>query len=299
MPAAESPYIAWLGRAGADSTALGGKGASLDRLVTMGFRVPPGFCVTTAAFRLQREAIPDAGAADLATKITAAPLEGEIDDALQVALEALARELSALGPAPSFAVRSSAIGEDGSAASYAGLHDTELGVELEEVPAAVRRCWASLWSPPAAAYRTRRGLDDADAAMAVVVQALVPADAAAVAFTRHPVTGRDDQLVITGVRGLGDEMVAGTVTPDTWVIDRATRSVLTFDPGASPHGAALDATELASLVDLCLEVEARFGAPVDIEAAVAGGQWYLLQARPITTGNPAGATAGAAAGATA
>jgi pyruvate,water dikinase len=125
--------------------------------------------------------------------------------------------------------------------------------------------------------------------MAVVVQALVPADAAAVVFTRHPVTGRDDQLVITAVRGLGDAMVSGTVTPDTYVVERSSRSVATFEPGEDPRGAALDATTLDALIALSLNVEARFGEAVDIEAAVAGGTWYLLQARPITTGAPVAA----------
>jgi pyruvate,water dikinase len=119
--------------------------------------------------------------------------------------------------------------------------------------------------------------------MAVVVQELVPADASAVAFTRHPGTGRDDQVVVTTARGLGEAMVSGTVTPDTFVIDKATRSTVEFTAGD-----ALDRpvtpTQLAELVDLVLEVEARYGSAVDVEAAISAGTWYLLQARPITTG---------------
>jgi pyruvate,water dikinase len=184
-----------------------------------------------------------------------------------------------------FAVRSSAIGEDGTDASYAGLHETELGVAADDVEAAVRRCWASLWSGPAMAYRARRGLPLDGGAMAIVVQALVPADAAIVAFTRHPVTGRADQLVITAVRGLGDAMVSGTVTPDTFVVDRDRRVVTDYTPGEG-DGPAIGGPVLDELIDLILRVEAGFGAPVDIEAAVSGGTWYLLQARPITTGAP-------------
>jgi pyruvate,water dikinase len=120
--------------------------------------------------------------------------------------------------------------------------------------------------------------------MAVVVQSLVPADASAVAFTRHPVTGREDQLVLTAVRGLGDAMVAGTVTPDTYVIDKTSGAVLAFEPGEGPATPALSARALDELVRLCLAVEERFGQAVDIEAAMAGETWYLLQARPITTG---------------
>ena len=185
-----------------------------------------------------------------------------------------------------FAVRSSGIGEDSSAASYAGLHETELGVEPDGVADAVRRCWASLWSAPAVAYRDRRGLAHDGGGMAVVVQALVPADAAAVVFTRHPVTGRSDQLVVTGVRGLGDAMVSGTVTPDTWVVDKVSRVTVEYAPGDQAPGvagAAIDRPLLDELVRLALDVEQGFAAPVDIEAAAAAGTWYLLQARPITT----------------
>ena len=120
--------------------------------------------------------------------------------------------------------------------------------------------------------------------MAVVVQSLVPADAAAVAFTRHPVTGREDQLVITAVRGLGDAMVSGTVTPDTYVLDKASLETVDFEPGEGEE--ALDAPMLQELARLCLQVEAGFGRAVDIEAAATDRTWYLLQARPITTGAP-------------
>jgi pyruvate,water dikinase len=299
--------IEWLGRADGDAEALGGKGASLDRLAKLGFRVPPGFCLTTAAFRAQLEAIHEearasilepSGNANLAAALASERISPAVEEALREAIAALVEQVGGLSEAePRFAVRSSAVAEDGAVASYAGLHETELDVAPGMVPSAVRRCWASLWSPVATAYRQRRGLSDEDAEIAVVVQALVPADAAAVVFTRHPVTHRDDQLVITAVRGLGEAMVAGTVTPDTWVVDRATRAVLTFEPGDGGRGEALDADSLGDLVGVSLEVEARFERPVDIEAAIARGTWYLLQARPITTGAPitaAGATTSAA-----
>lgn len=137
------------------------------------------------------------------------------------------------------------------------------------------------------AYRRRRGIAMDGGGMAVVVQALVPADAAAVVFTRHPVTGRTDQVVITGVRGLGEAMVSGTVTPDTWVVDRASGRTVDYTPGdraAGQAGAALEPSLLDALTSLALSVEAGFGGPVDLEAAAAGGSWFLLQARPITTG---------------
>jgi rifampicin phosphotransferase len=275
----EGALVEWLGAADSGPEELGGKGASLDRLLKLGYRVPPGFCVTTTAFRRQRAASDDSG-----SEVVDLPLDGELRDELAASV---ARLVDMAAPSvdgvPRFAIRSSAVGEDGSTASFAGLHETELGVGPEDVGPAVRRCWASLWSAPAIAYRARRGLPDADAAMATVVQALVPAEASAVAFTRHPVTGRDDQVVVTTSRGLGDAMVSGTVTPDTYVIDRATRAVVAYERGDEHVGGALEESVVVELVDLCLRVEMDLGRAVDIEAARTAGRWFLLQARPITT----------------
>ena len=296
MPLPAARTVEWLGAADGDAAALGGKAASLDRLAKLGFRIPPGFCLTTQAFDLQVRAVSararergDGGAFEgnrLAEALEATPLIDEIAEPLARAVQRLTQTPTAHDARPSFAVRSSAIGEDGTAASYAGLHETELGVAGADVEASVRRCWASLWSAPALAYRSRRGLAKERVAMAVVVQELVAADAAAVAFTRHPVTGRADQLVITAVRGLGEAMVSGTVTPDTFVVDRDSLAVLEFTPGDDALVPSIDDAALRTLAALCLEVETKFGAAVDVEAAMAAGEWYLLQARPITTTAP-------------
>lgn len=309
---APASSVQWLGIADADVHLVGGKAASLDRLARLGFRIPPGFCLTTDAFHAQLAAIPGAAGAmamlpDEAARarLTRAFEETPLEPHLRLDLEeALARLIGELAEhhaaAPLFAVRSSGIGEDSSAASYAGLHETELGVPPGGVEAAVRRCWASLWSAAALAYRQRKGLPPDGGGMAVVIQALVPADSAVVVFTRHPVTGTDD-LVITAVRGLGESMVAGTVTPDTFVVERSGLGMVEFVPGDATgrlvatgtggttavrdgsSGPALDVPEVRELAELSLAVERGFNAPVDIEAAIAGGRWYLLQARPITT----------------
>jgi pyruvate,water dikinase len=305
--------IEWLGATEGDVRLVGGKAASLDRLARLGFRIPPGFCITTDAFHAQLAAmpggleevarLPDEGARSrLTDAFERTVLSAVVREALEGSIARLVDELADLDVTiPLFAVRSSGIGEDGTAASYAGLHETELGVAPAGVEAAVRRCWASLWSIPAVAYRVRRNLPLDGGGMAVVVQSLVPADASAVVFTRHPVT-RTDDLVITAVRGLGESMVSGTVIPDTVVLDRRSLEVVDYAPGdrgsrivASDDGgvievpdesrdAALDGDLLDELVDLALRVERGFGEPVDIEAAAAAGRWFLLQARPITTG---------------
>jgi len=287
--------IQWLGDAIGGSDLLGGKAASIDRLARLGVATPPGFCITTDAFRRElldgpmRDVaagalaeLPDEGArrtlVALATDVT---LTGELGSALTAALDRLdgAASFGTDGPAR-LAVRSSAVGEDGAFSSFAGMHDTELGVTRDEVEPAVRRCWASLWSERAIDYRTLRGLPLDGGAMAVVVQALVPASAAAVVFTRHPVTGRADQLLVNAVLGLGDSIVSGDVTPDMYVLEKD--GIAVCEKEVSGQG-ALDDGQLHELVELSLHVEDRFGQPVDLEAAYADGRWYLLQARPITT----------------
>jgi len=290
--------VAWLDGAEVDAARVGGKGASLNRLARAGFRIPPGFCLTTDAFAAQLEGLPGAvvlrsdpaGLADEPTRtaLTDAMLAGPLTESVAAALAApLARLCGASLSAPDaparLAVRSSAVAEDGAGASFAGLHDTELGLTADDVTQAVLRCWASLWSARAVAYRARRGMPADGGAMAVVIQALVPAEAAAVAFTRHPVTGRSDRVLINAVPGLGEAMVSGTVTPDTIVVDKASGAVVEYTLGDPQTGRALRDDVLDELVHLCLAVESAFGAAVYIEAAHAHKGWYLLQARPITT----------------
>lgn len=290
--------VAWLDEADVERGRIGGKAASLNRLASFGFRIPPGFCLTTDAFAEQAASLPGVGILEVdpgallesATRgafvdaMRAGPLSPSVAAALAGPLERLANlGLGESGGPPLLAVRSSGVAEDGAAASFAGLHDTELGLTADEVAPAILRCWASLWSERAVGYRARHGLALDGDAMAVVVQALVPAQAAAIVFTRHPVSGRSDQLLINAAPGLGEAMVSGLVTPDTIVVDKATRTVSEFTPGDSGGGPVLAHDVRDELVGLSIEVERAFGAPVDIEAAHADDGWYLLQARPITT----------------
>jgi pyruvate,water dikinase len=290
--------VAWLDETDVERDRIGGKAASLNRLASFGFRIPPGFCLTTDAFAIQAASLPGSealhgdpaalrnGAARraLVEAMSAGPLAPSVASALVGPLARLATlGLGEAGRPPLLAVRSSGVAEDGTAASFAGLHDTELGLTTDEVAPAILRCWASLWSERAVGYRARRGLALDGDAMAVVVQALVPARAAAIVFTRHPVSGRSDQLLINAAPGLGEAMVSGMVTPDTIVVEKATRAVSEFTPGDFGGGPALANDVRDELVGLSLEVERAFGAPVDIEAAQADDGWYLLQARPITT----------------
>lgn len=296
MQAADRPrLVEWLGAAEALAKdwdgLLGGKGAGLERLLRMGAPTPQGFCLTTEAFRHHLRtgshaaeasaairALPAHDARQTLTRLlTDAPLEDGLAADLNTGLKRLA--VAHGGTEARFAVRSSALGEDGGAASFAGVHETELELAPEEVPRAIRRCWASLWSDRALKYRAAHGLP-MDGAMAVVVQVLIPADAAAVVFTRHPVTRREDQVLVNAVRGLGESLVSGTVTPDEIVVDKITLRTLAFVPGQA--GTVLNDQQVRELTAISLDLEEKFGRPIDIEAAHAGGQWHILQARPIT-----------------
>lgn len=266
----------------ADAARIGGKGHSLARTADAGLPVPPGFVVTTDAYRRLQPTGVRADAAFVAR---------------------FADALRQLGDGP-VAVRSSATGEDGSETSFAGQQETILGARgLDAVLDAVERCWASLHTERAKAYRAKQGVTEAGLAMAVVVQELVPADAAGVLFTRDPLDATGRRMLVEASWGLGEVVVSGRVTPDRFTLDRDTGAVLDRQlgakdvrvttageepvPDADLSRFCLCDSELSLLADLGRRVEAFDGEPRDIEWAVAGGRVYLLQSRPITVATAA------------
>jgi pyruvate,water dikinase len=177
------------------------------------------------------------------------------------------------------AVRSSACAEDSELASFAGQQETYLHVQgAAEVCARVVDCWASFFSERALFYRARKGSLD-DLAMAVVVQRMVAPEKAGVLFTVDPVQRRRDRMVVEAVFGLGDQVVSGQVTPDHYVVDRA--GVRRLE--RLVNGGVLTDDELARLAELGVALERHFGRPQDIEWAIADGEIFLLQSRPVTT----------------
>ncbi|HYY80367.1 MAG TPA: PEP/pyruvate-binding domain-containing protein, partial [Actinomycetes bacterium] len=233
---------------------MGTKAASLARLLGAGFPVPPGVVVTAAA------------ATDW--------------DQARERLRAHAAELGG-GQGRRFAVRSSAGAEDLAGASFAGQYETVLDAGLDELPDAVRRVFGSAESARVAAYRQAHpgagGPSGSGAGMAVLVQVMVAADAAGVAFTANPLTGDRDEVVISAVRGLGERLVAGQATGDQWVVrdDQARRT------RASEQ--AIDTDQARRIAALVRRVHAHLASPQDLEWAIAtDGQLWLLQARPMT-----------------
>ncbi|MEV4748639.1 PEP/pyruvate-binding domain-containing protein [Streptosporangium sp. NPDC049248] len=292
---------------------VGGKAANLGVLTTAGFPVPPGRCVTTEAYRrvTERTALKD-----LLTALATTPAE---DVATLSALAAKAREAVLAAPVPDdiadaarsgangpVAVRSSATAEDLPHASFAGQQDTYLNViGADAVLDAVRRCWASLWTDRAVAYRAANGIDHGAVRLAVVIQEMVSSEVAGVMFTANPVTGRRHEAVIDASPGLGEAVVSGAVNPDHFVLDTATGriterrlgdkqvAVRSLAGGGVEHvetpadpvaRACVTDAQLGALAELGDRVERHYGTPQDIEWAVdAAGVLWLTQARPITT----------------
>lgn len=293
--------VAWPAEAPDGVDVVGGKAASVARLARLGLPAPEGFVVAAGAFdaylraagatELVRElsaALPDdEAAARLAALVHEHPLPEPLASELADAVERL---VATVGRRP-LAVRSSGVQEDSADSSFAGQHETVLGVEPDDVELALRRCWASLWSPRAVAYRASHGLPAAEPAdMAVLVQPLVQAVASAVVFTVNPVTGDREEIVVDAARGLGEQIVSGAVTADMIVLDRVTLRPLRIGEGSETPAdgdapTAVSVADAAELAELCLRAERSFGTPLDVEAAHDGHGWSLLQARPITTVN--------------
>jgi pyruvate,water dikinase len=280
-----------------DAVAIaGGKGASLSRMAAAGLPVPPGFVVSAAAFRAFLEScggleliagltgrldVEDADAVEQAAHgihrlILATPVPGSLAQAIRAAHAGLARgEL--------VAVRSSAVSEDGTTASFAGQQETYLNVRgVEDVLRRVRDCWASFFSPRALFYRAQKA-DLADTRMAVVVQEMVQADKSGVMFTADPIRNRRECMVIEGAPGLGDAIVSGEVTPDHYVVSRRDGSLLESFIPHQERGRVLAEAELQRLQRLGVRLEEFFGAPQDVEWCMRGAELLLLQSRPITT----------------
>jgi phosphoenolpyruvate synthase/pyruvate phosphate dikinase len=290
-----------------DLAVAGGKGANLGELVRAGFPVPPGFVVSTAGYdrfvarndldkTIARALYEDDGAAVRAA-FEAAPIPPEVEEEILAAYRQL-------GYSP-VAVRSSATAEDLPEAAFAGQQETFLNVVgTEALLDAVRRCWASLWTDRAIAYRQRQDIDQWTVKIAIVVQRMAAADVAGVLFTANPVMGARDEVVIEASPGLGEAVVSGLVTPDHFVLRKrwwgwsiverrpGRREVVirARSGGGTEHIENAADTDVPALPDRALRrlarlgaaIERHFGRPQDIEWAWANGELVILQARPIT-----------------
>ncbi|HET9647969.1 MAG TPA: PEP/pyruvate-binding domain-containing protein [Microlunatus sp.] len=309
MPATRASAIVPIAEAALDPAELGGKAAGLVRLAAAGLPVPDGFVITTRAYF---DYLDEHGLAPRIERLLDDPeqiarlfAEHPLPDALVAdVLEAYAD----LGE-PAVAVRSSATAEDLPEASFAGQQETYLNIHTPlALLEAVRRCWASLWTGRAIAYRERQRLDPGTThralGIAVVVQELVAADAAGIMFTADPVSGDADLIEIDAAWGLGEAVVGGEVSADTFrvhgpsgtlvssvIADKVVMTVRGRDgthtrpvPARRRRRAALESGQAEQLAALGRRIADLYEAPVDVEWARRGDELYILQARPITAG---------------
>jgi pyruvate,water dikinase len=311
-------YVLGFDVIGRDQVGLvGGKAARLGELSRLeGILVPAGFCVTTDAFhRIMTDAPPIDEQLERLTSVVPedAPSIRSVSADIRHAVEgvtipddlatAITKAVTELGGDAAYAIRSSATAEDLPNASFAGQQDTFLNVVgTEAILEHISRCWASLFTERAVAYRLQNGIDHGLVQMAVVVQQMVEPHAAGVAFTADPVTSNRNVVCVEATFGLGEALVSGRVTPDVYRVrngEITSRSVATkpLTVRASPAGGtedvavgselqdqpALTDAQVVSLARLGRRIEENFRCPQDIEWCLVGDDFHIVQSRPITT----------------
>ncbi|HHV79883.1 MAG TPA: phosphoenolpyruvate synthase [Firmicutes bacterium] len=331
-------YVKWFQELSKNDVPLvGGKGANLGEMSRAGMPVPPGFCITAEAYKyfvetsgiqeyvrqaLKGVNVDDIRALDEVTReirsrIVSATVPGPIEAEIRQAFEELRK-----GEEIAVAVRSSATAEDLPEASFAGQQDTYLNVKgIESVLTSVKKCWASLWNARATSYREKHGFNHMSVYLSVVVQKMVDADRAGVAFSTNPVNRSTAEIMINASWGLGEAVVSGQVTPDEYIVEKGSfriKEKIVSDKkimaARKPDGGVamvevadylgpdhvtrqcLSDEEIVELAKRVVSIENHYCFPQDIEWAYSerDKRFYLLQARPITTlgKQPGGAPVG-------
>jgi len=301
-----------------DTPLVGGKGANLGEMTHAGFPIPFGFCLTTAAFQQFIESYAEAD--DIYTlldTITTDDVENVRIVGLRVrqallevpipndVADAVRQSWQEIGADHAYAVRSSATAEDLPDASFAGQQDTFLNIIGEAAMLdAIRRCWVSLFTDRAILYRCQNNFSHREVELSVVVQKMVMSEISGILFTADPLTGHRHTLTIDASFGLGEALVSGLVSPDAYRVDKRTRTILdrqiadkkiaifpVKDGGtrqetlssALREQSVLADDQILALAKMGCQIESHYGIPQDIEWAIADGQIYLLQSRPITS----------------
>jgi len=300
-----------------DTHLAGGKGASLGEIAGAGFSVPPGFVILASAFErflqetdinieieaaLDKVNYQDINSVDQASRL----IRDVIHDARMP--EDLEKEI--LMAFDKFkvkfvAVRSSATAEDSSTASWAGELESYLNTTEKNLLGRVKDCWSSLFTPRAIVYRNEKGMRKSKVSVAVVVQKMVQAEISGICFTIHPVTKDKSQLIIEAGWGLGEAIVGGYITPDSYVVDKRNWKCLDINvseqekmfmreksgkgniwasvPKKMKNKQKLNGKQIIELAKICVSIEKHYKFPCDIEWAMEGGKFYIVQSRPITT----------------
>jgi len=297
-----------------DIVIAGGKGANLGELLKINILVPPGFVVLASAFerfleendinveiatRLNKINIEDIesveeGSEILRDLILKAEMSKEIEKEILAAFKKL--------KAKYVEVRSSATAEDSKIDSWAGELETYLNTTKENSIENVKKCWASLYTPRAIFYRFKRGLNKKPVSVAVVIQKMIQSEVSGVCFTVHPVNRNKNQMIIEACWGLGEILVQGKITPDTYIIQKSNLKILDINknpqnemiirlkngtrnaliPKSKKERQKLSEKEIKELAKICLKIENHYKDPQDIEWTLEKNKFYIVQARPIT-----------------
>ncbi|MEI8343465.1 MAG: PEP/pyruvate-binding domain-containing protein [Candidatus Moraniibacteriota bacterium] len=298
-----------------DTDIAGGKGASLGEMLNNGVQVPNGFVVLSTTFdkflqatgltetiaqilesiNPQENAEIDSASEEIKKIIKQAEMSLEIADEIKKQFEMLDAEF--------VAVRSSATAEDGAENAWAGQLDSYLNTTKDNLLEKVQNCWASLFTARAIFYRFEKGLDKTKISVAVVVQKMVNSEKSGIAFSVHPVTEDRNHIIIEAGFGLGEAVVSGQITPDSYMISKNPRGIIDvsvsdqsraiyrkkdggnewLDISEKATAQVLDEKEILELAEIILKIEKHYGFPCDIEWAFEVGKFYIVQSRPITT----------------
>ncbi|MEE9150355.1 MAG: PEP/pyruvate-binding domain-containing protein, partial [Thermoplasmata archaeon] len=310
-------FIKWLREISKkDISLVGGKGASLGELTKLGLPVPEGFCITVHAYRdfikeSEDEILSIANSIEIdnqsdlqlkAQDIRKTISKNEIPETISKEIIEAYKKLAGNLNLP-VAVRSSATAEDLPQSSFAGQHETYLNVVgAEHFLHKVKECWASLWTSRAIHYRGKRGFDHSKIAMCVVVQKMVSPSISGVMFTYNSMKGSNDEIVIESTFGLGEGLVAGIVTPDSFIINKqelkiknkriAEKEMMiipskdgtaqTKIPRERRSVSTLSDKKILELAKIGLEIEQHYKTPQDIEWCLSQDGFHILQSRPVT-----------------
>ncbi len=299
-----------------DVALAGGKGASLGEMTRAGISVPPGFVILSSAFEefleetdlnVEIDAILDSvnhkemhTVENASEKIQALILQAKMSQDISSGIQKFFKNLNS----KYVAVRSSATAEDSASAAWAGQLESYLNTTEENLLKNVKKCWASLFTPRAIFYRFEKDLHKQKISVAVVVQKMVESEKSGIAFSVHPVTQDRNQLIIEAGLGLGEAIVSGSITPDSYVVEKQPRRVIDKNIQTQSRGLyrvknggnewrdipkeqgeeqILSDKEILELSETILKIESHYGFPSDIEWAFKGGKFYIVQSRPITT----------------
>lgn len=300
-----------------DVAIAGGKGASLGEMTKAKIPIPPGFIILADAFdrflietdlkveidtQLKKVNYQNINSVDKASNVIRdlihdARMPKDLENEILVEFKKLKAKF--------VAVRSSATAEDSSQASWAGELETYLNTTQKNLLGKVKECWSSLFTPRAIFYRFEKGMRNSKVSVAVVVQQMVDSEISGITFTVHPVTKNKNQMIIEAGFGLGEAIVSGQITPDSYVVDKRSYKILDINlaakqkmlvrknnqggnkwqmvPKNKQESQILSGRQIVELAKICVQIENLYKKPEDIEWAFAKGKFYITQSRPITT----------------